>query len=278
VGRSQVAGQSAAGLIDENRKLGGECRLMTIVVPADFPEPVPGQFVHLRLTEGLDPLLRRPFSVCGFEKSRGAGRIALLYQVVGRGTRMMASMKKVDHVDVLGPLGNGYSVPANFTRHVLVAGGTGVASLIYLLKTLTGKRGCAAKKNVSFIFGAATDARLYGLEMLKKAPCATMLCTEDGSRGTKGTVLAGLDGVLAGCGGTGAVQVYACGPMGMLRAVAGACAKNKLSLQVSLESHMACGTGMCRGCVQMVHQDDGTDAYATVCHDGPVFDARKVCW
>lgn len=230
---------------------------------------LPGQFVMVRLPERHIPLLRRPFSVhnCLFKGDEVSG-FELLYKVVGQGTRAMSGLKAGEFLDVLGPLGNGFTYPKGIGRVILVAGGVGVACLWYLALFLKEHKGV---KCTVFLGGrSATD--ILCREEFNSIGAKSCITTEDGSLGEKGVI-------------TSLVQktievdkkpdmIYTCGPMAMLKAVTDIASTHSVQCQVSLETAMACGFGVCLGCA--VQKADGSGDYLHACMDGPVFDSSAV--
>ncbi len=252
--------------------------ILRLEVDAEFPAPLPGQFVHLRLFGGAT-LLRRPFSVLGFSTARGSSEIELMYAVVGMGTAIMASLRPGDRLNLLGPLGNSFALGES-SRLILVAGGRGAVPLYRLLETGEDKR-----RSVVFLFGARSADHLWGLERLRGAD--HRLATIDGSAGHRGTVIDLLIeeiGRLPAASRQGA-RILACGPEIMLRRVAEEAAAAGIESQVALENTMGCAIGVCRGCVipRRVRADspwprDGNARYATVCKEGPVFHGDVIDW
>lgn len=218
----------------------------------------PGQFVMIRGNWGNDPILPRAFSLV---ESGDAG--AVLVRDVGKGTRLLYNMKVGDDLFVLGPLGNRYSFPKPGERAVLVAGGVGVAPLVFLAQRLK-----EAGVESVFLYGARSSADL-SMRRDIEAMCPLIITTEDGSVGEKGLVTTPLKRELAAGRRS---SVYSCGPHLMLQAVALVSDEAGVSTQVALESPMACGLGTCKGCA--VVAPDGSFKY--VCSDGPVFNGMAI--
>ncbi len=241
---------------------GGHFRLR--LRPARPLRAEPGQFVMLRVGEGIDPLLRRPFSIHRTDPGE-TGEFEILFRVVGRGTRLLSRLRAGDRVDALGPLGQGFRTDAE--HPVLVGGGVGVAPLLFLTERLL-EQG----RRPLLLLGARTDRDLLCHQDFTCLAVPCRVATEDGSAGEPGLVTGLLDRALdEAAPGT---AVYACGPPAMLAAVAGRCRRAGVPCQVSLEAHMACGVGACLGCVV-----PGTDEpYLRVCREGPVVDANRVDW
>lgn len=226
----------------------------------------PGQFVMLRLGD-MDPLLRRPFGVYKF---LGQG-IEILYKVVGKGTAIMSRLKEGDEIDVLGPLGRPFPLLDGYNNIIMVAGGVGIVPF-YLL----GVRYKTSGVRPRLLFGGRDKEDLPGLEDFQKLGIETTISTEDGSMGQKGLVTELLKKELSRMGPS---LVYACGPKGMLRAVAHMAQKTGVTCYVSLDRVMACGIGACLGCAVKTRGPLTPEpSYKMVCKDGPVFDARDIVW
>lgn len=231
-------------------------------------EAEPGQFVgvSVRRPEAYDPLLRRPFS---FFRESEAG-ISLLYRVVGRGTRRLSELGEGDEVDLVGPLGRGFTYRDLEGPALLVGGGTGVPPLFHLSQRLAD----AGKEHEVFT-GFSTAAFALGLDEWRAMGVAVRVATDDGSLGARGFVTALLEERLqrgpVGC-------IYACGPGPMLRAVARLAAAHGVPSQVALEEWMGCGLGVCLSCVCKVKAPGGGARWARVCREGPVFPGDEVVW
>ena len=233
----------------------------------------PGQFVQVRCSDGFDPLLRRPLSIHRLKAqgSRLKG-IEILYEVVGKGTALLSKKKTGDFIDVLGPLGNGFILPLSAKRYplnaILIAGGIGVAPLVFLAEEL------AKKKIDTVVFiGARTKKFILCAKDFKKLGTGLQIATDDGSRGYKGLVTELFKKTLYAIRYT-PCAVYACGPRPMLECIAGMCIKENVECEVSLEEKMACGMGACLGCAVKVAGNE----YKLACKDGPVFSANKIIW
>lgn len=233
----------------------------------------PGHFVMLKVTDSLDPLLRRPFSVYNVRRLKGGVIVEVLYKVVGRGTNIMSELNPGDAVDVLGPLGKDFPAVRDSSKLVMVAGGIGLAPF-YLLA-----RGLKGSKKSTLVFGGRTKADIAIAKPFKKLSNVTLkVTTEDGSTGTKGRVTDVLGKIIKKDS-----IIYSCGPLPMLKAVALVAEECGVRAYVSLESSMACGIGVCLGCAvkakASVKRPTTEDKkYSMVCSDGPVFDARTIDW
>lgn len=235
------------------------------------PKVKPGQFVMLRVSDGLDPLLRRPFGIyreLGAKDTPSKRKgIEVLYRVVGKGTAILAGRRPGETLGVLGPLGNGFPDPPEGSETVLLAGGMGIAPLYPLAKRL-GKG--------TLLFGARSKAETALLKDFRGLGLKVKTATEDGSAGMKGLVTGLLEDEL-----TPESIVYACGPVGMLKAAAAISSKAGARCLVSLERSMACGIGVCLGCAvrARAHTEEKENRfYKMVCSDGPVFPSEEIDW
>jgi len=248
-----------------NESAGGANLRLVLRVPG-FSGFEPGQFVMLSPgartgVDRSDPLLPRPMAIY---RARG-DEIEVLYKVVGRGTGLLSQVRSGERVRVVGPLGLGFREPGPGERAVVVAGGTGVASVYELAARLAGRF------DVVVLLGARTRDDLMGRDDFAALDVRLEIATEDGSEGIEGLVTALLESEL---GAGGPARVYACGPTAMMRAAAERAASRGAACVVSLENTMACGFGVCLGCAAPL-SDGGS---ALVCRDGPVFDANILRW
>ncbi len=236
----------------------------------------PGQFIEVLCSDGSEVFLRRPL---GVHKITRVG-IEMLYEVAGKGTELLSHKKKGGTLDVIGPLGNGFSIDhrpkiADQRPIVLVAGGIGVAPLVALAEKIV------HGKEIIVLIGACKKAHILCDNDFRKIGAKVMVATEDGSMGRKGLITEALDDLLwsADCGPS---TIYACGPTGMLRAVSSIASKYDIPCQVSLEEKMACGVGVCLGCpvkIKTQYPKPNTQyEYKVVCKDGPVFDSKEILW
>ena len=244
-----------------NERVAEGVGLLVIEAPRTAAAIAPGQFVHLRIAERADFILRRPFSVY-----RAAdGCLEILYQVVGRGTRVLAETPAGTVLDLIGPLGHGWRVPEEVSHALVVAGGLGAAPMGMLVEELA-RRGVAT----TLAHGAPSADRLLARDLFEATCRRTEVATDDGSVGLCGFVTELTDGLIAA---DRPDIVYVCGPELMQRIVAAQAAAAGVPCQVSLERLMACGVGACLSCVvTTVH------GRKRACVDGPVFDAAEVVW
>lgn len=253
-----------------NRHVDEHGIVLTVRVdPAVAAATEPGHFFMVRRPGSGFPLLSRPFSI--FAADRATGDLSFLYEVIGQGTALLAALRPGDPVTVLGPLGNAFEPDETADRHVMVAGGVGIAPFLSLAKRI------ARPDRTLVLFGARDAGRLIGAAEFEKAGVSIRLATDDGSRGHRGTSVDLLRAALAGRGPAERWQIYACGPNPMLRAVAAVTVPGGLPCQVSLEARMACGFGACVGCAFPVRSTSAKGyRYALVCREGTVFDAAEL--
>lgn len=234
--------------IVSNKQVSKDTYLIKIDNPKIF-DAYPGQFVMVRVNNYNYPLLRRPFSVHNLSNT-----MDLLYRRVGEGTSMLSLKKPGDTIDILGPLGNGFEIKSN-KKLILIGGGVGIAPLCFLKKKIMRR-----KMDCEIYFGFNSKDEIcidYG-----------NIATIDGSFGYKGNVVDMVKDKIEKNS-----FIYACGPTVMLKKLAMLCYEKKCSMEVSLESRMACGMGVCLGCA--VETKNGM---SLVCSDGPVFDYKDVLW
>lgn len=244
-------------VIVSQKCIGTDIYDMVLSFPRGAKEAKPGQFIAMYCEDGTK-LLPRPISICGIDAENGTLRV--VYRIAGEGTRLFSEMKEGDSLEVLGPLGNGFTMKEE--KAIIVGGGIGIPPMLELAKQLS------CEKTV--VLG-------YRDELFLKEEfdtCAdVVVATEDGSCGTKGTVIdaineANVDGAV----------IYACGPMPMLKALAEYAEAHDMEAQISLEERMACGIGACLGCIcKTKKKDHHTNVNnQRICKDGPVFDAKEV--
>lgn len=218
----------------------------------------PGQFLNVRVSINSFPLLRRPFSICDVDGEN----IFLMFNVLGEGTKILANKQKGDLIDILGPLGNGFNLNGDYKNAIIVAGGLGSAPFPFVTRIIKD-----SKNILSFVGGRSKqDIITYGMQNVQ-------VSTDDGSNGFKGNVVQLLEKNLEMVD-IKATKIFACGPNAMLRTLKDFCIKNNLDCEVSTESAMACGFGICQGCP--IESTTNDDKYLLVCKDGPVFNVKDV--
>jgi dihydroorotate dehydrogenase electron transfer subunit len=257
---------SKKAVVTHNAQIAEGIFSMTLAEPEIAAACVPGQFVMISVSDGVEPFLRRPFSVAGMD--RGKGTFTLIYQAVGKGSKRLAGWGAGQETDILGPLGNGFSRKDGMGKAVLAGGGMGIAPLLPLAKELR-----AGGVDVSVFAGARSMDLLFGLHRFNAYGCKVQVATEDGSGGVRGFVTLPLEEHLKKHAPT---MLYACGPTPFLKAVAALCGSFHWEAQLSLEERMGCGFGACRGCSIQTWSASGDIVRKRVCVDGPVFAAGEV--
>lgn len=236
--------------------------LIRLTHDSPLPEMLPGQFVEVRVDNSPTTFLRRPISINNVDRERN--ELNLLVAAIGDGTRRMARLAKGETLNVMLPLGNGFTMPKDNTeKHLLVGGGVGVAPLLYLGKLIKEQGGEA-----TFLLGARTAKDLLMIEDFRKVG-RVFITTEDGSEGEKGFVTN--HSILS----TERFDLIStCGPKPMMMAVARYADSVGTECEVSLENKMACGLGACLCCVEKTH-DKGN---VCICTEGPVINANRLEW
>jgi dihydroorotate dehydrogenase electron transfer subunit len=248
---------------------------------------VPGQFVMFRMEYGNDPLLGRPFALYDVIRDGGEPRwIDIVYLTIGKMTKWLAEMIPDETLEVWGPLGNGF--PPEPADHLLmVAGGIGQTPFVALAKeylsleqygnssgSVAEARSSARAKRVTLCYGAKTAAFLAGMDDFRHAGVHVRLSTDDGTAGHHGLVTELIEPAVQS--EKGSCRIVCCGPEPMLDAVAKLAAKLNVPCQVSLETPMACGIGICFSCVAKIRDAEGNWDYRRTCVEGPIFDAASV--
>ena len=257
-----------------NTDLGKGNWLLEFSVPEMAASMRPAQFFMIGIP-GAATLLRRPYSVCGLPGTfdgRSASAVQVLYKVVGQGTGLLASLAPGAPITVLGPLGKGF-LPADDaeTLPVFVAGGVGSAPFPALAASLRD-----GYPRPTMIYGARSAGDLALVDWFAEHT-DLVTATEDGSAGVRGRVTEPLQHLL-GATGKPKVKLYVCGPEPMLRAVGRLAVERGVDCELSLEAHMACGFGVCLGCVVPVRRAGDKTGYDRACVEGPVMEAACLAW
>jgi dihydroorotate dehydrogenase electron transfer subunit len=272
--------------IEQNFEIARDTFRVRFACPEIARRIVPGQFLMVRLTGLNDPLLGRPLAL--YDTVDGSDGtpvgIDVVYLVLGKMTQRLAKCRPGDELDVWGPLGNGF--PPLAAKHlIMVAGGIGQTPFLALGQEYLGCRRYGAPprqlksaKQVTLCYGVRTAELAAGVPDFEAAGFDLRLASDDGTLGHHGLVTELLRQVLDETGGAEDRLVACCGPEPMMEAVAEICSTGNVPCQVSLETPMACGLGICFSCVTKVSQPDGGWDYKRTCVDGPVFDAEKILW
>jgi dihydroorotate dehydrogenase electron transfer subunit len=260
--------------VTANTRLSDDYNVLSLAAPEIARAAAPGQFVMVKTSPGLDPLLRRPFSI--FEILRDADGaptgLTLLNKRVGVGTSLLFDAAPGRHLACLGPLGRPF-VPVDPPAEAwMVAGGVGLAPFATLAGALA-----ARGTRMTLFYGARSASELYYEDRFTGLGATVIVTTEDGSQGERGRVTQPLGRALEGCDPEAPLTIYACGPTPMMRAVADLGAAARRAVFVSLEPVMGCGMGGCYSCVVRVRRGEGSH-FVRSCIEGPVFDASTVVW
>lgn len=248
--------------IVENRQLNSTNFLIKVKSPDKLPEIKPGQFVNVEVRDSSEIFLRRPFSI--FEVDHQANTLSMIIKILGRGSKKLTGVKVGDTLSLVYPLGKSFTYPGPNDRILLIGGGSGVAPMLFLAK----ESGLDPAK-VDILLGARTSEDHIDVEEYSKY-AGLHFASEDGSLGEKGFVtqhsvftddLKKYD------------KIYACGPDGMMRAIAKEAKKAGVFCEVSLENLMACGFGVCLCCIEPT-----VNGNQCVCTDGPVFNINELKW
>jgi dihydroorotate dehydrogenase electron transfer subunit len=254
-----------------NREVSRRNFLISLRVPRAFAKPQPGQFVHLRVGDEGEPLLRRPYSLEGFVERGRVRAVRIYYSVVGRGSKILASHSAGKELDLIGPVGIGFA-PRLRRKPILVAGGRGVAPLLFLSRRLRER-----KREFVFLFGARSRGELYGAREIRGG--RLHLATDDGSVGYPGSALDLLEREWTKGGHTPlTAEIFTCGPHGLLHEISDFARARGIRCEASLEGPMACAMGACRGCPVPLLPDADSGRYPAMCVEGPVMDATVVDW
>ena len=231
---------------------------------SDLQAPIPGSFLTIRTGGQYDPVLRRPFALSDFDPS--SNEAAIIFQKRGRGTSWLADLHPGARLDILGPLGKGFTLPLHGTRPILVAGGIGLGPILYLARVLAARASIGQSEGPITVLGFRSADFIPRIDL----PASTVICTDDGSAGFHGTAVDWVYSADTGLPPT----YYGCGPLPMMAALDKLATQRSIPFQAAVEQWMACGIGACAGCA--VAMKDGS--FIKACVDGPVVDGRQVNW
>jgi dihydroorotate dehydrogenase electron transfer subunit len=265
--------------IVDNYIIARDTMCLRVAVPMAMCASLPGQFFMLRDVRGTDPLIGRAFAL--YDCNTQEGWIEIVYLVKGKLTTSIATLRAGDEVGLVGPLGNSFDDSS--TDHlIIVVGGIGQTPMVCLTREATGKqqfgsRNCGYAKRVSLCYGVRTREYLAGVDSFENAGAQVHIATEDGSIGPPQRVTAVLLQLLDKEADLSQVRIVCCGPEPMMEAVSQIAIDRNVHCQVSLETPMACGIGICFTCVAKVGCESDWD-YKRTCVEGPVFEASDVVW
>ena len=271
---ARMLGDVDAAVIS-NARLSDDYSVVALSAPAIAASARPGQFVMIKPCRGIDPLLRRPFSIFEIlrdDDGKPTG-ISLLNKRIGVGTSLLYDVQPGSFIQCLGPLGQPFEAIEPPAEAWMVAGGVGLAPFVTLAEALR-----ARGTRMRLFYGARRAAELYYVDEFERLGAEVTVSTEDGSRGERGFVTLPLDAALSGVPATREIRVSACGPTPMMRAVAKLAARHRRRCDVSLEQVMGCGMGGCYSCVVLTQTPGGTPHFVRSCIEGPVFDSTRIVW
>jgi len=252
------------------KNLSGAIYLMRLHSTVIAQNAHPGQFVNLKVNDEFIPLLRKPFSVC--RRDAAAAWFEVLWKIVGKGTEVMSRLQVGGQINVLGPLGQGFTISPDLELAILVGGGLGVAPLPFLCDELL-KMG----KKVEVFLGAKSERELALVDEFLQMGVEVFITTEDGSIGGQGLITELLIECLRQKRLPERTSFYSCGPTGFLNSMIRITENFNIAGQMAIETMMGCGFGICVGCpVRVRDPQPGEQLYKLTCIDGPVFDVREV--
>lgn len=258
-----------------NTQIGTEIFLMVIESREISSSSNPGNFVQIKINLGTNIFWRRPFSILETDN----GNFSILYKIAGRGTKALSQIKSGDSLNIIGPLGNQFSLPDKKDRVLLIGGGIGIPPLYFWAKRLL-ELGYG-RTDIHFFNGAKNNLSLTYLNQIADLGINVYPVTEDGSIGTKGVVIDELNHFLSKNNvPTDRISAFSCGPTAMLKSVAETADRYGINCELALETLMPCGFGICMSCAIKVR--DATDMegfnYRRVCRDGPIFKSQEILW
>ncbi len=250
------------GLIISNRAILPQYWQMEFKIENGVNSVLPGQFIMVKAGKTSDPLLGRPMGLNSIDKK--GNTLGIIYQIVGKGTKLLSELSPGDELSYTGPWGNGWGIDPGLKKALLVGGGAGIAPLLPLAEELAAL-GC----QLDIYLGASNSQRLFNMKEMS-ACGRVIIATIDGSLGYKGMVdeLLPRDKVYD--------AVFTCGPKSMMAKIAAWSQGLNMPCQVSMEERMGCGIGTCMGCVCATKNKAGESSYKRICREGPVFDSREV--
>jgi len=245
----------------ENRRINDLYYVLKLKPQGELPEMIPGQFVNILVEDSQTTFLRRPISI--YDVDYRENTVDFLIQIVGDGTAKLSHINRGEEVDLVYPLGEGFTWDATLKRALLIGGGVGLAPLLYLAKRLS-----ISGVEVTTLIGGRSQENIIELDNFKKTG-DVFISTEDGSMGEKGLLTTNslMDSI------NDYDKIFTCGPDPMMRAVARIARENEMDCEGSLENMMACGIGACLCCVE-----ETTTGNRCVCTEGPVFNINELKW
>ncbi|MDD5658416.1 MAG: dihydroorotate dehydrogenase electron transfer subunit [Actinomycetota bacterium] len=256
------------GEIVSNERIGNNLYKTTIFSPYITKNAVPGQFINIKCCSDntVDPLLRRPFSIHDVEYDFKV--FSIMYEVKGNGTHFLSKLNAADVIDFVGPLGNGINInKIENDDFLLIGGGIGIAPLYFFAKVLL-----AENKNVFFAAGFKDGNFLLFDKMLERLKINYEIYSENGMHGSKGMIT---DFIKKRIDDFKEYDIYCCGPVEMYKALQNIFCLKNIRAKALFEEIMACGIGVCKGCVMKFKDNQNGYIYKSVCKDGPLFDLSE---
>lgn len=267
--------------IVEHRSIAKDTWQLTLEAPSLARCTLPGQFFMVRLAGLNDPLIGRALAMFdrGFDSQGNPQTVSVAYVVKGKFTQALSRFKAGQSVEIWGPLGNAFSnQPVDHL--ILVAGGVGITPMLSLASAALGQDTYGQEghfaQQVTLCYGARTEEYLVALDAFEERGVRLAIATEDGSLGHRGRVTEVLKDLLSRSEGTS--RIACCGPEPMMQAVSKIAHEHNVTCEVSLETPMACGIGICFTCVAKIDQGDGTWDYRRTCVEGPIFESKSIVW
>ena len=268
----------------DHRVIARDTWQLTVRAPGLAASARPGQFFMVRLAECNDPLIGRALALYDVHRDASGApeSLSVVYVVKGKFTQALSRQQPGQQVEIWGPLGNVFSTEP-VDHLILVAGGVGITPMLTHARSALGREAYgvgsapnAFAQRVTLCYGARTSGYLAGLDQFEASGVELAIATEDGSLGHRGRVTEVLEGLIAARSGT--QRIACCGPEPMMQAVSAVAARYDVACEVSLETPMACGIGICFTCVAKVQQADGSWDYRRTCMEGPIFPAPSIVW
>jgi dihydroorotate dehydrogenase electron transfer subunit len=257
-----------------NTRLSEDYSVLALAAPEIAHVARPGQFVMLKTSRGMDPLLRRPFSIFEIlrdEHGTPTG-LTVFNKRIGKGTGLLYDVEAGARLQCLGPLGRPFEPVDPPGEAWMVAGGVGLAPFVTLAEALIARR-----TPTTLFYGARRVQDLHCVDIFERLGIRIVTATEDGSGGVRGRITVPLEDQLSRPSSRD-VRIYVCGPTPMMRAVASLAAAHGRRCDVSLEQVMGCGLGGCYSCVVTARDPGGAPHHTRSCIEGPVFDASRIVW
>lgn len=264
-----------------NQPIGDGLFQMALSLPPLFDSAGPGQFLHVRIRDAFEPFLRRPFSIYDVgpvPRRKEERRVSFLYDVVGRGTALLADMQPGATVDVLGPLGRAYADRPQAKVTLLVGGGIGIPPMYFLARRYMTRQSQARDERWYALLGARTKKKICSVADFERIGVTPVIATDDGTEGHKGFVTELMEHFVAVTRGfRWSIRMYGCGPEPMLEKMVAFAKREKVPCQISMERRMGCGMGACRACVcKVVDKEHPEGKVVASCREGPVFGADEL--